>query len=203
MGAITWGAGGFGDVSFEEAVLGFNSDARGSVEKIAVEFSNYLQALYTRSYGTWPQKPSFGVMVCGFSDDQKRPEEYRLMLPSLGFAKIRAAGETGCTWNGEIEAITRLAKGFSPALNKVLEEMGVTPEQTQNFNTLQQKYLEANLFNPIMPIQDAVNLARFLIHTTIEFDKFKPGAPTCGGPVDVATITKRDGFRWISKKEVR
>jgi hypothetical protein len=51
-----------------------------------------------------------------------------------------------------------------------------------------------------MPIQDAIDLARFLVDTTINFVKFSPGAPTVGGPIDIATITKHEDFKWISRK---
>ena len=51
-----------------------------------------------------------------------------------------------------------------------------------------------------MPVQDAIDLAIFLVETTIGFTKFLPGANTVGGAVDVATVTRHEGFKWIRRK---
>ncbi|MGN6109652.1 MAG: hypothetical protein ACTHU0_31380 [Kofleriaceae bacterium] len=39
-----------------------------------------------------------------------------------------------------------------------------------------------------MPLQDAIDLAVFLAHTQIEMDRFLPGLPACGGPIDVLVL---------------
>jgi len=51
-----------------------------------------------------------------------------------------------------------------------------------------------------MPVQDAIDLAQFLVTTTINFTKFLPGANTVGGAVDIATVTRHEGFKWIKRK---
>ena len=57
------------------------------------------------------------------------------------------------------------------------------------------------LFLEAMPIQDAVDLARFLVQTTIGFVKFSVGrAKTVGGPIEIAAITKHEGFKWIERR---
>ena len=35
---------------------------------------------------------------------------------------------------------------------------------------------------------------------TINFSRFTPGAATVGGPVEVAVITKHEGFKWVDRK---
>lgn len=55
---------------------------------------------------------------------------------------------------------------------------------------------------PLLPLQDAIDYALFLIDTTIKFQKFAPMTPTCGGNIDVAVITHHSGFQWIKKKEL-
>jgi hypothetical protein len=49
--------------------------------------------------------------------------------------------------------------------------------------------------------QDAVDLARFLVQTTIGFVKFSVSrAKTVGGPIEIAAITKHEGFKWIERR---
>jgi hypothetical protein len=51
-----------------------------------------------------------------------------------------------------------------------------------------------------MPIQDAIELAEFLVHTAIMFSRFTPGPQAVGGPIEIAAITKHEGFKWIRRK---
>jgi len=51
-----------------------------------------------------------------------------------------------------------------------------------------------------MPIQDAIDLAGFLVHAAIAFSRFLPGMQIVGGPIEIAAITKHKGFKWISRK---
>ena len=61
--------------------------------------------------------------------------------------------------------------------------------------------LYATLSVPAMPIQDAIDLARFLVETTIGFVRFSVFLPkSVGGAVEIAAITKHEGFRWVQRK---
>jgi len=51
-----------------------------------------------------------------------------------------------------------------------------------------------------MPIQDAIDLARFLVHSAVMFSRFVPGPQVVGGLIEIAAITKHEGFKWISRK---
>ena len=51
-----------------------------------------------------------------------------------------------------------------------------------------------------MPIQDALDLAEFLVDLTIKVSRFIPGPAVVGGPIEVAGITKHEGFKWIKRK---
>ncbi len=62
--------------------------------------------------------------------------------------------------------------------------------------------LYATLSVPAMPIQDAIDLARFLVETTIGFVRFAVFLPkSVGGAVEIASITKHEGFRWVQRKD--
>lgn len=39
-----------------------------------------------------------------------------------------------------------------------------------------------------MPLQDAIDFAVFLAGVQIEMDRFLPGSPFCGGPIDVMVL---------------
>jgi hypothetical protein len=51
-----------------------------------------------------------------------------------------------------------------------------------------------------MPIADAIDLAEYLVEVTIGFVRFCPGNPTVGGPIEVAAVTRHEGFKWVKRK---
>jgi hypothetical protein len=62
--------------------------------------------------------------------------------------------------------------------------------------------LYENVVISAMPVQDAIDLARFLVETTIGFVRFsltmQPKA--VGGSVEIAAITKHEGFQWVQRR---
>lgn len=51
-------------------------------------------------------------------------------------------------------------------------------------------------FIEAMPMQDAIDLARHLVETTIGFVKFSVSRPeVVGGPIGIAAISKHEGFQ--------
>ena len=51
-------------------------------------------------------------------------------------------------------------------------------------------------------LQDSVDLAIFLIKTTAKLQGWAAGARGVGGAIDVATVTRTDGFRAIQEKQI-
>jgi hypothetical protein len=45
-----------------------------------------------------------------------------------------------------------------------------------------------------IPIQDAIDLAVFLANVQVEMDRFLPGTPACGGPIDVMVLQTASGL---------
>ncbi|MDH5085882.1 hypothetical protein [Clostridium perfringens] len=78
---------------------------------------------------------------------------------------------TGVSWNGELEAISRL--------------LAAQPNISVDFDFMQ--------------LKDGVDFAEFLIDMTIKYLRFRTGIATCGGPIDILLITK-DEARWIKHK---
>lgn len=39
-----------------------------------------------------------------------------------------------------------------------------------------------------MPLQDAIDFAVFLAEVQVQMDRFLPGLPRCGGPIDVMAL---------------
>ena len=211
IGVITWGTGAIGQASISSLTRDFrkiltkdlSSDTNISIEEISKKFSDYIHHKYDQAFNKWQKKPSIGFIVAGYSTDKGFAEEWlfdivegKLNGPNL----VRGSQDIGMIWNGEPEAISRLLIGYSNSLYLVMKEIGIDDNKIQNILSNAKEKLTMPFVVGAMPIQDAIDLAEFLVGTTINFSKFSPGATTVGGPIDIATITKHERFKWVKRK---
>ncbi len=221
IGAITWGSGAIGKASISTLIKDLRVRFAGgdpihkdwhidpqaySVEDVAKQLRRFIyEELYVPAFKDWPQKPVLGFIVAGYSSSSELAEEYRIDVDDKGSCSlpkpVRPKEECGAAWNGEPEAISRLILGFSPRLGEVLEKsLGVKPEQVQQAIQVITQHLAVPVINDAMPVQDAIDLAEFLVDVTERFSRYTPGAATVGGPIEIAAITKHEGFKWVKRK---
>lgn len=215
VGAVTWGRGNIGSASIATLIKDFRQELanertsagwRLSIEEIAQSARRFFfEERYQKQYSQMQPSPEIGILVVGYSDNASLAEEYELTIQSpdscLGPRLIRQSEECGATWYGQGEPITRLVLGYSNMLPAVLvDDLNVPQDQVDPVMQLLQQKLQAPLVSPAMPIQDAIDLAEFLIGVAVNFARFMPSPQIVGGPIEVAAITKHEGFKWIRRK---
>jgi len=213
IGTLSWGVSLLGSRTIESLISEYefglpsvkDKEVQGfQVREIAGDLRAFLLERYKAQYGPLSpgDQPSLGVLVSGYSDRAYFPEQYLFefpVTPGLQFRrpdKENGEPNLGVDWFGLTDAITRLVKGADPRLGAVLaERLQISAEESWQ--------LLAQFEYPIafegMPLQDAIDLAVYLVEMTIGRYRFAVGAPVCGGEVDVAVITPR-GFTWVSRK---
>jgi hypothetical protein len=222
IGAITWGAGSIGRASISTIMKDLRLAFRGknpihqdweleennySVELVAKRLKEFVfDEIYGPAFMDGPsQKPDLGFIVAGYSS-QYAPmaEEFQIDIKNgicTGPTRIRALEEIGLTAGGDTEALNRLMNGMAGELPKALQDTFKIPlDQSKKAMDQLQRKLRAQLIVPAMPLQDAIDLAEFLVDLTVSFSRFSPGPPTVGGPIEIAAISKHEGFRWIKRK---
>jgi hypothetical protein len=220
IGAMTYGAGSIGTASISTLSKNLRqrltpSRAQPSdpleldksnytIEGVATKARDFFKQCYDQTYAQHPVPGYFlGYRVSGYSTPGDLPEswEIRILENAVeGPIQIYQDDHFGPRWSGETEALDRLILGVSSKIGDALIGLGAdsaTVEQTISGLVNQ---LHANLFLPAMPIQDAIDLARFLVETAIKFAHFSLRPATVGGPVEIATITKHEGFKWVTRK---
>jgi hypothetical protein len=222
VGAVTWGAGSIGPASITTIMkdlrrrlsgaapdhLDWNLDpASYSVEDIASRLREFVfEELYREVFGDWQPElqPPLGFIVAGYSTDAPMADEFQIFIANGECPppqRLRPLELSGVTWNGEPEALTRLMLGFGTALPQVLiEHLGVADDDVPGVMEVLQDQLGLFLVSDAMPIQDAIDLAEFLVDLTIKVSRFSAGAPTVGGEIEIAAITKHEGFKWVRRK---
>lgn len=223
IGAITWGSGSIGPASISSLAkdlrrrfsgddpshLDWHIDPQSySIEWVARKLRDFMfDEQYIPSRESWPQgveQPSLGFVVAGYSAGAPMAEEYQIVIDRGECGPpfpLRPVEHSGMTWNGQPEAISRLLFGFAPQMPDVLtEHLGVPADQVGPAMEVLTNTLAWQLVQPAMPFQDAIDLAEFLVDLTIKASRFLPGAPTVGGEIEIAAVSKHEGFKWIKRK---
>jgi hypothetical protein len=155
VGAITWGSGSLGVSSISTLMKDLRLRFAGddiehleweiqpdeySIEEIAARVREFMyEERYLEVTKDWPeglQKPDLGFIVAGYSPGHELAEEYQIAIvggdcgePGL----VRPKDQSGVTWNGQPEALTRLIIGFGTAMPVVLHErLGVPEDQLES-----------------------------------------------------------------------
>ena len=109
--------------------------------------------------------------ICGYESDV--PFVY--LMDSNGLKRINTTQDGsidyGLAWGGEPEA-----------LNKLINSK---PNMNINYK--------------LMPLKDGIDLSKFMVETTINYQRFSDRIKTCGGPIDILVLTKDSAF-WYRNK---
>lgn len=211
VGAITWGAGNIGRSSIAALVKNFRKTiTEGSlaidpdsytVQHIANRFFEYM---LDQGVDHAVTNSSLGFLITGYSMNRDFPECWHLSFSGNGHSNpelFQDEEATGGYWDGQPEALNRLIWGFNPnILQPILQSVGIGDDKVEEIMRLCHGIMNSQIITPFMPIQDAIDIAEFMIQTTIKYVKYTPGHQTVGGPIEIAAITKHEGFKWIKRK---
>jgi hypothetical protein len=147
------------------------------------------------------------IRLCGYSANRPHPEIWDVSLHgAVCFVPKRQMAEDdfGTRWNGEVDALDRILLGRGADFCEAALHAGIPQHLTTKlFGDILPIALSPCFVISAMPIQDAADVARFLVETTIGFVRFSTikHPKTVGGAVCIATITKYEGFRWIQRRD--
>jgi hypothetical protein len=219
IGGLTWGAGGIGAASISTITKDLRRRLAGqdpahpdwelppdyTIEGVADRVKQFFfDELFKSEFGEEPPKGFFlGFKVCGYSAGGGLPELWDLRIIEnsvVGPKLIRGQDSAGPNWDGEYEAMDRLILGIGAKFKNVLIEEGLSEEQASDGTDRVIGKLSVPVVLAAMPIKDAIDLAAFMVETTIRFVGFNMRAATVGEPIEVAAITKHEGFKWVKRK---
>lgn len=222
LGCATFGSGSIGNASIGTLIKDFRvklsvSDPKENelkfdvknytMEQVAGLLADFLAKECNKLKPPEIKAITLGFLVGGYSSGESLGESWSVEIKQ-GIAgkptKLREKDQPGASWGGSGEALQRLVLGYSLGLFDVLAKVSQPTKSPKEIMQELGPLLAANLQAPLvfapMPIQDAVELGRFLVHAAIMFSRFLPGPQIVGGPIEVAAITKHEGFKWISRK---
>ncbi|MBC7880606.1 MAG: hypothetical protein H7Y37_04675 [Anaerolineae bacterium] len=140
-----------------------------------------------------PDSSSITFVLAGFDPKANHGPDARMLKVtkfSDGTCHHFDLSSSAIFWDGEFDAITRLLLGFAPVYGESLVAC-------ENFGSG-----EVRVPYYAFGLQEGIEYVEFLVKTQIQFQRFIAEPQSCGGPIDIATITPQSGFRWIKRKEI-
>jgi hypothetical protein len=220
IGGLTWGVGGIGSASTATIVKDLRKRLSGeafayanweidrdsyTIEAVAGRVRDFFfDELFAAAYGQHaPTNYFLGFKVCGYSAGAPLSEVWDVKIINNSCAApalTQARDAIGPRWDGEYESMDRLILGFGSRFPDEYVAMGFAKPEA--YRIVQHMGGTLGKWPALagMPIQDAIELALFMVETSINFVRFNMGHKIVGGPIEVAAITKHEGFKWVRRK---
>jgi hypothetical protein len=207
VGAVTYGQAAIGLRTAHSFLPELESelpqDERLSIQDFAQRLSTFYQRQFQEAFPQGYSGPNMTFVVGGFNEGEPYGRVYVFDLPQRPVPTEQQVnpGDFGLTWGGQREVVDRLIRGYDHRLIEIASQIGISQPQIQQLQLASQP-LQMAIPLAAMPLQDCVDLAIFFIRTTIAAQHLTVGIRGCGGPIDVAVVTRRDGLKFVQRKEV-
>jgi len=214
VGAVTYGVGALGQKEprtahsfipeFESMLNKKHPNKRLNVEEFAQELSDFFLARWNTHMPSTGVQGDMVFLVGGYDEGAPYGHVFEVFIPNKPKPNelYAAAGQFGAVWGGQREYVDRLLNGYDFRLLEIVQtEFAPDAQKADQFK---QKIgqLTTPIPYPFLPLQDSVDLSIFLIRTTIRIQTWLIGIRGVGGAIDVATITKTDGFKAVQAKQI-
>ncbi|HXX81609.1 MAG TPA: hypothetical protein VEI46_08665 [Thermodesulfovibrionales bacterium] len=219
IGVLTWGQAFVGLRTIESLVREWEYNEKWQstaeyktkytepykVKESAQRLLKHITAVYNSEYGTLSdeKKPILGMLVAGYSEQAFFPEIWSFVLPMNLDGQVQntrpdvdGKPDFGANWFGMTDSIIRLHWGRDDAVMKIISEKFGVPEKEVS-DALQP--LQYQIPFAVMPLQDAIDYAYYMVNVVIGRFRFVIGSDLCGGEIEIAAITQGK-FNWISRK---
>ena len=218
IGVMVTGAGGIGSESVETLCKDLRMRLSGydkTYEDWKLDAETYTMSqvadftleMFSAKAAAADQEVWMLLRLCGYSAGCPLAEVWDLVVtnkpavPTPLKTQLQVESSFGPRWTGETEALDRLILGLGNQFAVVARDLGLTEEQAADAQQKIYAEMYEMLYLNAMPVEDAIALARYMVDVTSGFTKFAVKRPkTVGGPVEIATITKHEGFRWVQRK---
>jgi hypothetical protein len=147
---------------------------------------------------------SMFFLVAGFDEGAAYGRVFSFDLPNTVTPSEEVKDDFGLRWGGQTEIVQRMLVGYdAQAIAVATKAIGLDASAAGTLQTALTADLSLRIPYQFLPLQDCVDLAVFLVRATATLQQWTLGLRGVGGPIDVATITRTDGFRAIQAKTVR
>lgn len=210
VGVVTYGTAAIGLRTAHSYVpefeLTLEKEKRLAIKEYAERLSKFFVKRWKETSQKDQEEQNIGFIVGGYDRDAAYGEVFGFEIPRSPEPQPKHAGdhEFGMSWRGQTQIANRLLNGCDPATFEVIRKaLDLDEQQVERVKGAIKSQLRFPIPFPVLPLQDCIDLAIFLIRSTITAQHFAVNVRAVGGPIEVACITRIDGLKYVQKKEVR
>lgn len=213
IGLVTYGQPAIGDTlrtvhsfipEFEDHIAKKYKEKVLSVESFAQEVANFFHSQWKLSSKIEDYKgPPMTIITAGYNKDEHFGRVYISELPYKVVPEERSPGPKGfgITWGGQREIVDRIILGYDSGIGDVIRSSNISEEQKKNIIKTMEQF-QISIPYMLLPLQDCVNLASFLINATIRAQGLSLGIRGVGGPIDIAIIQRKKAIKFVQEKHI-
>ncbi|MBI4524806.1 MAG: hypothetical protein HY695_13465 [Deltaproteobacteria bacterium] len=214
IGAVTYGLGAIGQQEprtahgyipeFEEELSKANT-GRLPVQDFAQRLSDFFMRQWNAQTSGPYQGPDMIFLIAGYDPGAPYGRVFEIGIPSrpVPFEHHGKLGDFGIVWGGQKDFAARIIHGFDDRLLNIAQQfLQLADQQRDSLRDHLLSQLQVAIPFPFLPLQDCVDVATFLIRATITIQSWVVGVRGVGGAIDVATITRTEGFKPVQQKSI-
>ena len=108
------------------------------------------------------------------------------------------------TWGGQTDIATRLVHGYDPLIIAGLAaQLKQPPQEVQKALESMAPQLQFKVPYQVLPLQDCIDLATFLVRTTVSAQQLSICVRGVGGTIEVAYIQRNKELTFVQQKKLR
>ena len=207
VGAVTYGDALIGTRTAHSVVPELELEMRR--ERCTVlEYAQFLSEFYRTRWeraGLPSKTPGDGMsfVVGGYDEESPYGAVFLFNIPHAPEPAPRNENGFGVTWGGQLEITSRIMHGYDPGLFPLIgKHLNISDTDIRVLQDSITPNFEYAIPYEVLLLQDCVDLAIFLIRTTITAQNLAIRLRGVGGAIEVATVTRTGGLKWLQRKEL-
>jgi hypothetical protein len=175
---------------------------RLSVRAVATELGRFFVRQWNEA--EMPDEAEAMVfLVAGFDDGSPHGKVFEVSVPNDPKPREQIPNEFGLTWGGQTYFAERLLTGVAPMVSELAQaDLDLTQQEATDLVSAWRQQLHLPIPFALLPLQDCVDLATFIVEMTAAVMTWTIGIQGVGGDVDVATITPGGEFEFVQHKTI-
>ena len=209
VGAVTYGAAVIGQRTAHSYIPEFELTLEGQerlgVKEFSEKMSKFFMRIWKRDMPEDYHGPHMAFIIGGYDSGDAYGKVFLFEIPGNSKPEPRNPGEKdfGMTWGGQLQIASRLIHGYDPSLLAIAKQnLNLDDQQIKQLEQILREKIEFRIPYAVLPLQDCIDLATFLVRTTIIAQGLSVGVRGVGGPIEVAVVRRTKRLSYIQKKRL-
>jgi 20S proteasome, alpha and beta subunits len=212
VAAVTFGVSAVGHPELRTAhslIPEFEAGLKPNNRLSTEEFAKQLSKFFLHQWNTTMPPGIAGgqqmtFLVGGYDPKAPYGRIFEINIPDAATPVEKHGNSFGIQWGGQRELTSRMLNGHDPGLLELIKnKFSLDNNALAAFQAEIEAKSAAKIPYQFLPLQDCVDLSILLIRTTSRMLGYETNIRGVGGSVDVAIITRQEGFHYVQRKEIR